>query len=101
MTVTVWLSDKSEVEPATVFETAVVALNDTFTSHPVLLTVMEVELKLLIVPRAKVCEPGDGVAPGLGQAPARAAPRPCVNPPFPRVFDELAVLALTLFCPTL
>ena len=54
MTVTVWLSDRSDVEPDTVFETAVVGLNVTFTSHPVLLSVMDVELRLLMVPRANV-----------------------------------------------
>jgi hypothetical protein len=101
VTVTVWLSDRSEVEPATVFDTAVVGLNVTVTSQPVLLRVMDDELRLLIVPRAKVCEPGAGVAPGLGHAPASAPPRPCANPPFPRVFDEVAALALTLFWPTL
>ncbi len=78
--------------------------NVTFTSQLVLVTVIDVLLRLVTVPRARLWLPPAGVAPGDGQAAANPRPPPV------KMLDPLGApvrveaegeLALTLFCPTL
>src|SRR5215469_4365256 len=110
MIVTVMLSFRSPVLPATVLETCTVLPNTTLVSHCVFVRVIEPAARSVTVPRATALEPGEGEgAPGLGHAAAKARPPPPAPPPpnaLPplELFDELlvlVVLALTLFWPSL
>src|SRR5258706_7450944 len=74
--VTVWLSCRSDVVPSTCFEMVTVGPNVTFTSQLVLVTVIDVLLRLVTVPRARLWPPAGGVAPGDGQAAATPRPAP-------------------------
>src|SRR5690242_18292558 len=106
------LSFRSPVLPEVVFDTWTVLPNTTFTSHCVLVMVIEPLARLVTVPRATALVPGDGEgAPGLGQTAPNPRPPPPPPPPPPnpvpppvRVAPGVllpAVLALTLFCPIL
>src|SRR4029077_5665573 len=103
VTVTVWLSCRSDVVPSTCLEIVTVGPNVTFTSQLVLATVIDLPLRSLTVPRARRIVPAAGVAPGEGQTPPRPLPppvKPLEAPPVPRV-PVVDAFALTLFCPTL
>src|SRR5216684_181382 len=102
--VTVWLSCRSDVVPSACFEMVTVGPNVTFTSQLVLVTVIDVLLRLVTVPRARLWLPAAGVAPGDWQGAAN--PRPAhVNSPQPRGLRRPVAreprLARTLIYPTL
>src|SRR5438876_7536196 len=105
MIVTVKLSFKSLVLPATWRETWTELPKLTLTSQLGFVMVSELEVRPVMVPVATARDPGDGVgAPGLGHA--AAPPRPPPKPPPatlpPRVlFWVWVVFALTVLCPTL
>ena len=108
VTVTVWLFARSETEPATCFCTGVEGAKVMVTLHCALVTVIDVAVKLVTVPRASACAPALGVAPGLGQTAAFAFPlRPGTKPPEVERRAALLLLlpddaaAATLFWPTL
>src|SRR5260370_14228417 len=101
--VTVWLSCKSDVVPSACFEMVTVGPNVTFTSQLVLVTVIDVLLRLVTVPRARLWPPAAGDAPGDGHAAASPRPAPV------KLLDPLVApvpvaaageLALTLVGPT-
>src|SRR5712692_3577911 len=96
--VTVWLSCRSDVVPSTCFEMVTVGPNVTFTSQLVLVTVIDVVLRLVTVPRARLWLPSAGVA----AANPRPPPVKLVDPlGAPVRVEAEGELALTLFCPTL
>src|SRR5437660_9768855 len=105
MIVTVMLSFRSDVLPATFIDTWTALPNTTLTSQLVLEIVMEVEESPLMVPRATACVPGEGdAAPGLGHTAPAVRPPPATPLKLPGVREAclaVFVLALTLFCPTL
>src|SRR5260221_1806090 len=101
--VTVWLSCKSDVVPSACFEMVTVGPNVTFTSQLVLVTVIEVLLRLVTVPRARLWLPAAGVPPGDGQAAAKPRPPPVkLLEPLgaPVRVEAEGELALTLCWPT-
>src|SRR2546429_6402678 len=100
--VTVRVSFKSPVLPATCREICTVGSNATLTSQLGLVMVSVLEVRPVMVPVATARLPGDGVgAPGLGHtaAPQRPPPRPAPATLTPRVFSAWPVVfALTLLC---
>src|SRR5216683_1362253 len=101
--VTVWLSCRSDVEPSTCFEMFTVGPNFTTTSQLVLVTVIEVPLRFVTVPRARPWVPAAGDAPGEGQTPPTPRPPPNAVEPVPVVvrLPVVDALAVTLVWPTL
>src|SRR2546427_10354324 len=79
VTVTVSLLARSAVDPVTCFWIVVEGANVMVTLQPVLVTVIEVAVRFVTVPRASAVEPAAGVGPGVGHA-AALAPPPAGNP---------------------
>src|SRR5258706_13110463 len=102
--VTVWLSCRSDVVPSACFEIVTVGPNVTFTSQLVLGTVIDVLLRLVTVPRARLWPPAGGGAPGDGQAAATPRPAPGKLPDpleVPVRVEAAGERRVSLFCPTL